>query len=113
MKLTDSGQLARRPHLSAHASRAGPSMSHLGAREQGPRLPEGQFRGPRVLGRRVKIIKGASESERGEGWRKGDGYSSSPPPARFYSPATAGGGGGAGGEELGVMLHKSASQFGL
>lgn len=103
LKLTDSAERAQRPHLPAHAGRprAGPSLSHLRARERGPRLPEGQIPGPRVLGRRVKIIKGAVESERGEGWREGDGCRSSPPPARLYPLAAADDGGEAWGEELG------------
>lgn len=59
--------------------------------------------GPRVLGRRVKTIKGATESEREEGWRKGDGCRASPPPAHLYSLGLWSGPrrGWVGGEELG------------
>lgn len=87
LKLTDSGQRARRLHLPAHAGgpQAGPSLAHPGAREPGSRRPGGQIRGPLVLRRRVRTIKGAIESERGEGWKKGDRCRSSPPPAQLYS----------------------------
>lgn len=101
MKLTDSGQRARQLHLPTQAGRprAGPSLPHPGAGVQGPRMPEGQIRGPRVLRRRVKIIKGAIESERGKARGRGMGVDLPLPRFSATPLAVAVQGGGAGGRE--------------
>lgn len=61
--------------LALPSLRLGAGIANAGGTDPGAACPR----------KKSEIIKGAIESERGKGWWKGDGCSSSPPPAQLCS----------------------------